>query len=181
MPATSVEFVVRADKPAALLKHIEALTDAGATGLRISNLVTMEKRIGDTVADRIKLNQLLQAVSAAALILAAAGLYALLAHLVISRGRELAIRKALGATPRDLLVDSLSRGLKVVALGVVCGLPAGLLCASWLRSRLYATSPFDLVSVVLVVTVLLLVGLVATLRPAFVAAQVSPMDVLRAE
>lgn len=181
IPSTSLEFVARSDKPEALLTHITRLSERDTSDLRVSNFVTLEQRVADTVADRVKLGQLLQLVSASALILAAAGLYALIAHMVISRGRELAVRKALGATPRNLLIESLSRGLRLVAVGAVVGLPLALLSGAWLRPRLYETSPFDVVSALMVLLVISLVGVIATLRPALAAARVNPMDVLRSE
>ena len=181
MPSTSVEFVARTNQPEALLGHITKITEIDASGLRISNFVKLEQRVADTVADRIKLSQLLQILGVSALMLAAAGLYALLAHMVISRRRELAIRKALGATPRNLLLESLARGLRLVIIGALTGLPRALLSGAWLRPRLYETSPFDPASAVLVLSVIALVGLIATLRPSISAANVNPIDALRSE
>src|SRR5690606_30288946 len=175
----SVEFVIRGSNPAGLVAQVAEHTERNAPSLRITDVVTMEERISHTVADRIRLNGLLQVLSLAALILGSAGLYALLSHVVISRAREMAVRKALGATPKHLLNATLRSGLLLVLIGVVSGLPFALLGAAILKPKLYEVVPWDPITLVAVCVLLVVVGVLANVVPARRAAMVNPNQVLR--
>jgi len=179
MGVNSVEFVIRGSNPAGLVAQVAEHTERNAPSLRITDVVTMEERISHTVADRIRLNGLLQVLSLAALILGSAGLYALLSHVVISRAREMAVRKALGATPKHLLNATLRSGLLLVLIGVVSGLPFALLGAAILKPKLYEVVPWDPITLVAVCVLLVVVGVLANVVPARRAAMVNPNQVLR--
>jgi putative ABC transport system permease protein len=123
----------------------------------------------------------LQVLSALALVLAATGLFAVMAYAAAQRQREFGVRMALGAAPGDLLELVLRRGLVLAALGVIIGLGAAWGLTRFLRTILYETSPHDPITYAGVAVVLLGVAALACWLPARRAARVNPVDALRAE
>jgi predicted permease len=124
---------------------------------------------------------ILEVLSALALVLAATGLFAVMAYAVAQRQREFGVRMALGAAPGDLQWLVLRRGFVLAAAGVVIGLSAAWGLTRFLQSVLYETSPHDPVTYASVAGVLLAVAAAACWLPARRAARVDPMIALRAE
>jgi putative ABC transport system permease protein len=116
-----------------------------------------------------------------ALILAAVGLYAVLAYYVAGRRHEIGIRMALGASNGDLVELVLRRGIALVAIGLALGTAGSLALTRLLRDMLYQVGPTDLTTYFGVVVVFLLVGTVACLLPAWRALRVDPMIALQSE
>jgi ABC-type antimicrobial peptide transport system permease subunit len=108
-----------------------------------------------------------------ALLLAAIGIYGVMAYAVAERTREIGIRMALGASRRDTLRLILGQGLWLVALGAAFSLS--------LRSFLFGLSPFDPIAYAIVALLLMAVAVVACLVPARRAMKVDPMVALRCE
>ncbi len=125
--------------------------------------------------------QLAQAAGAAALFLAALGVYALKGSMVASRTTEIGIRMALGATRRDVLVMVLREGIVLTLIGLFVGLLLALAAARVVRSALYGVSPVDPLSVGATLVLLGLASLLAGYLPARRAANVDPMVALRSE
>ena len=113
--------------------------------------------------------------------LAAIGLYGLLAFSVRERRREIAVRLALGAEPHTIVRMVVSQGLKLVSIGLVVGVVASLLVARALASLLYQTGSHDLVTFATVPVVLALIALIACAVPAYRASRVEPLGALRAD
>jgi len=129
-----------------------------------------------------RLNAMLVAVFAGcAMILASAGIFGVLAYHVGLRMRELGIRQALGATPRDLGAMLLREGMRLQVIGVGCGVVLSLVATRSLRSLLFDVAPADPVSLVGAATVLVVCGLAAIAVPARRATRVDPVVALRAE
>ncbi len=116
-----------------------------------------------------------------ALVLAAAGLYGVLAYLVAQRLVEFGIRLALGAQRNALLTHLLLDGLKPALVGLLIGLPASAAVVRLIRSMLYETEPLDPVVFGSVAGLLLLVAIAACLAPAWYASRLDPMRALRTE
>ena len=116
-----------------------------------------------------------------ALALAAIGVYDLLAAGVGERTPEIAVRMALGAPPRGVLVLVLRRGLLLSGLGVTAGLLAAAQLARSLPAVLYATSPTDALSYAATALLLLAMALAAGLLPARRATRIAPAAVLGRE
>lgn len=116
-----------------------------------------------------------------ALVLAAVGLYSVMAYDVAQRGQELAVRVALGAVARDLLRLVVADGLRYAMTGVVVGGVIALVAGRWIAPLLFDQSPRDPVVFGTVTGLLLLVALLATAIPAMRGARADPNAALRAE
>src|SRR5207253_3624196 len=124
---------------------------------------------------------LLGSFAAAALLLAAIGIYGLLAYAVGQRRRELGIRLALGASRGDVMSQVVGDGIRLAAAGIGVGVLIALAVSRLLGALLYEVGTSDPATFVGVVALLAVVSLVASYRPARRAAQVDPMVALRYE
>jgi ABC-type antimicrobial peptide transport system permease subunit len=113
--------------------------------------------------------------------LSVTGIFGLAAYSVSKRKRELGIRIALGARPKEVLQAALGRALKLLAFGSVAGLLLGLLAARVLASIVYQATPRDPVVLAGVVLAMAFLGLVATWIPAQRALSIDPAMLLREE
>lgn len=118
---------------------------------------------------------------AAALFLAALGIYAIKGYTVASRTSEIGIRKALGATHGSIMGMVLREGLVLTMAGLIVGLALGLAVAKVAASMLYGVSPIDPVSIVVTVALLGVASLLAGYLPARRVARIDPMAALRRE
>ena len=116
-----------------------------------------------------------------ATLLAAVGLYAVLAFSVTQRQRELGVRLALGATPRQMRLLVFGEDGKIAAIGAVIGLVAALTLGRLAQSLLFGLSGSDPFALASAVTIMGAVALVATYLPARRASRIGPMEALRHE
>ena len=116
-----------------------------------------------------------------ALVLAALGLYGVLAYSVAQRTRELGVRMALGAQRKDVLRMVVNNGLKLAVIGIGLGIGGGLLMARLIASLLFGVAPTDISTFVSVGVVLFMAALTASYVPALRATRVDPMVALRYE
>jgi len=117
----------------------------------------------------------------AALLLAALGIYAMMAYLVRQRSHEIGIRLALGARPADAIALVLRRGLALTLTGAAIGVAGGALVARMMAGLLFGVSVIDPVSFIAAPLILTLVSLAACYIPALRAAHIDPIQTLRAE
>jgi putative ABC transport system permease protein len=141
----------------------------------------METIVGFSLAPRRASLTLLGAFAGIAMLLAAIGLYGLIAYSVTQRTQEIGVRMALGARARDVLVMVLCQGLSLAAAGVAAGLLAALLLSRLMTGLLYGVGAADPWTFVVVPLVLALVAVLASVLPARRAARVDPMAALRSE
>ncbi len=116
-----------------------------------------------------------------ALLLAAIGIYGLMAYSVQQRTQEIGIRMALGASPEKVRSMVVLQGMQMALVGVVIGVGAALALAKYMTTLVFGVKPHDPVVFVTVVVVLSAVALVATFVPALRASRVDPMVSLRYE
>jgi ABC-type antimicrobial peptide transport system permease subunit len=116
-----------------------------------------------------------------ALILAGMGIFGVLAFHVAQRTRELGIRHALGATPRELGAMMLREGLALAGAGVVAGLLVSMIATRSLNSLLFETTPFDPLAFIAATTLVVCCGVAGVVIPARHAARVDPITALRAD
>jgi putative ABC transport system permease protein len=125
--------------------------------------------------------RLLGAFAAAALLLAAVGIYGVMSFSVLERVPEVGVRLAVGASPADIVRLVLRDGLRLGLLGVGLGVIGALSAAGVLRGLLFEVAPRDPVSLAAVSALLLLATLIAAWLPARRASRVDPIKALRAE
>ena len=143
--------------------------------------VTLESTLASSVAQRRLATSLIGAFAAGALLLAAIGMYGVIAYGVAQRTREMGVRMALGASNRSILRLVLAEGFRLTALGAVIGVAGALVSTRLIRSLLFETVPTD--PVTFIVTPLLLAGvaLFATYVPARRATRLDPTLAIRGE
>lgn len=122
---------------------------------------------------------LMSVFAASALLLAALGIYGVMAFVVSQRAQEFGIRLALGAKPRDILGLAFRPGIMLTAAGTIAGLAASLIVTRLMSSLLYGVSASDPATFVVVPVVLGFVTMAACFIPARRATRVSPMEVLK--
>ncbi|HEX2099798.1 MAG TPA: ADOP family duplicated permease, partial [Candidatus Synoicihabitans sp.] len=175
-------LVVRAEMASSevVARVRDALRELDPT-LPLARVQTLEELVRASVSERRLTLVLLALFAAAALVLAAIGIYGVIAYAVTQGTREFGIRLALGASPRDVLTLILRQGLTLVMVGVALGLAGALSLGRLLAALLYEVKPTDAVTLTGVSAVLLLTALLAAWLPARRAARVDPMVALRAE
>lgn len=141
----------------------------------------MSDVIDVSIADRRFNTYLLGAFALLALALASVGIYGLIAYSVLQRAREIGVRLALGALPRDVVRLVLGQGTRLATIGIVIGLAGALALTRIMRTLLFGVSPFDVVSFAGAAVLLLAVAVIASLLPAWRAARTDPQLVIRAE
>jgi len=147
----------------------------------IVRVATMDALLAATAASRRFALTLFEAFGLAALVLAAAGVYGVLAGSVVERWREIGVRSALGATRADIVGLVLRQGLRLTTVGVVIGIGAALLATRLLATLLFGVSHGDPVTYVGVVVLITLTSIVASALPAWRASTVDPVTALRSE
>jgi putative ABC transport system permease protein len=180
---TAMTFTVKtAADPLAMIPAIRHELAALDPLLPLTRIVTMERRVSDSLARGRLSMQLMMFFGLAALLLAAIGLYGVLSYVVNQRRREMGIRVALGAQPRQVIELVVARqGLLPVAVGIAVGLAAAMAATRLLTARLYEISPIDPVVYASVTALLALTAIAASAVPARRAATVDPVIALREE
>jgi ABC-type antimicrobial peptide transport system permease subunit len=147
----------------------------------ISDVRTLDARIGRSLASR-RFNTLLLVVFASlALTLAGIGIYGVLAHAVTERAHEIGLRLALGAQRADVLRMIVRQGMSVTAIGIAAGVGAALVLARLMSSLLFGISTADPLTFAAIPLLLAAVALLACYVPARRATRVDPMITLRNE
>jgi len=147
----------------------------------VPELVPLEKLIGGTLAQPRFNTVLLGSFAAVALLLAAIGIYGVIAYSVLQRTREIGIRMALGAQRSDVLRMILQQSMIIIGIGLTIGLFGAFVLTRWMGSLLYNVGAHDVSIHGLVLVVLATAGLIASYLPARRAMAVDPVIALRYE
>jgi hypothetical protein len=165
----------------ALVPSLRAAGHDADPSLELSNHDTMNQLLSEPLAQPRLGALLMSAFGGIALLLAAIGLYGLMASLVRDQTREIGIRMALGASPARVSRDILGRAATLVGAGTIIGLVAALLTSRLLAGLLFQVRPTDPAALGGACVVLLAAGAVASLVPALRATRIDPVRALRAD
>jgi predicted permease len=159
-----------------------AIRDAVQTAdrnLPAYDLRTMDDRLADSLEPRRAVMQLLALFAAAALLLAALGLYGIVSYMVAQRRREIAIRVALGAARGEVLRLVVGQGVRLAAVGSVLGFAGAMISGKWLESQLFQIRALDPPTIAITMAALLAAAIAASYLPARRALRVDPATSLR--
>jgi predicted permease len=177
--ATAALQIRTAQGPAALAPSLVREIHALDASVAPSELITMRDQVERTTAPQRISVTILVVFGGLAVVLAAIGLYGVMAATVSQSSRELALRMALGASARDLLGLVLSKGLALTAGGLVLGSIAALQVTRLLGYLLYKVSPRDPIAFASAFVVILVAAFVACFVPAWRATRTDPLEALR--
>jgi putative ABC transport system permease protein len=149
--------------------------------LPIVEVATLDQVLAREAASRRFNAALFSIFALLAVVLAATGVYGVIAYSVARRTQEIGIRMALGAQRRDVLGLFVSDGMRLVLLGLVIGLASAFALTRLMSSLLFGVSATDLMTFAIVAISLFVVGLVACYWPARRATKVDPLVALRYE
>lgn len=182
IPWPSATIAARtAGDPQAMLKSIAAAVHRVDPDIALATPLTMDQ-VHDEVMANDRFTLLLFAVFAfIALLLAAIGIYGVMAFSVAQRSHEIAVRMALGSSRGRVVGIVIREGALLAAIGLVIGLIGAYFVGRAMASTLYGVKPLDLSAFAIVGLVLLAAALIACYLPARRAASVNPMDALRSE
>jgi predicted permease len=164
--------------PAALFAPMRAVVRDIDPELPLFDLKTMRTSLNQSLAPHRALTLWLGLFAALALTLAIGGIYAMLSYVVGRRRHEIGIRMALGAQTGQVLRVVVRHGLRLVAIGLVIGIPASLVSTKLLASQLVGITARDPLTYTAVILALIVTGTIAALIPARRAAEVDPRIVL---
>jgi putative ABC transport system permease protein len=177
----NMSFAVRSANAAGLLASIRsAIGDVDKT-VPVYEVKSMEDMVAESGSLRRLDMWLIGAFAGLALLLAAVGIYGVMAYSVSQRTREIGIRMAMGAQQRNVLLLVLAHGARLALAGVAAGLIGALALANVMASLVFGVSPRDLATFSIVPWFVLLLVLVGCYIPARRAAKVNPMVALRYE
>ena len=179
---TQLTLAVRSsENPEVMIARVKNQIWAVDQNLPVYEVATMDQVLAENTSQRRFQSFLMTIFAGLALLLAAIGIYGVLSSLVTQRTREIGIRMALGAQTRDVLYMIMGEGFRLVALGIVIGVSAGVALSRYLSSLLFGVSAANPSTYLEVVVLMIGIALLACFLPAARAARVNPMVALRYE
>jgi len=181
-PWSEMTLVVRTSvDPSSLAGAVQSDLRTAEKEILIEEVTTMSGRLQKSVAPQ-KLNLVLLASFAfIALLLAAVGIYGVMAQAVTQRTQEIGIRMALGAQVKDVLALVLRNGMKLALIGVAVGLVGAFWLTRLMSKLLFGVTPTDAPTFAVVALILLAIAFLACYLPARRASKVDPLEALRYE
>jgi len=158
------------------IRRVVAETDPT---LAVYGVVTGSDMLARAASSTRFVTMLLTGFGATAVLLAALGVYGVLAYLVTQRRREFGVRMAIGAQPSSVLALVVKQGAWLTVLGLIAGVGGAVAATRLLRTFLFGVAPDDVVTYVVIVVLVGMVGVVAALVPALRATRVDPVIALR--
>jgi predicted permease len=179
---TQLTLAVRAaGDPEELITAVKSQVWSVDKNLPVYEVRTMEQILGEDTSQRRFESFVMTVFAGLALALASIGLFGVLASLVSQRTQEIGIRMALGAQSKDVLRMVVGEGVRLVLLGVVIGIAAGIALSKYLASLFFGVSPADPATYLEVALLMIAIALIACLLPALRAIRLKPMVALRYE
>jgi ABC-type antimicrobial peptide transport system permease subunit len=181
-PQQDIKLVVRTQsEPLAVMSGIREAVRQVDPNLPLGDVRTMEQVKERSMLWAKQPTWVMGAFAGVAALLAALGLYGVLAHAVTQQRREIGIRMALGARPGDVLSYVLRSAFAMLIVGLVGGLAGAFALTRVMKSLLFNVSALDPIALAVACVLMTLVGILAAWIPASRAARVDPMTVLRDE
>ena len=181
-PYVAMSIVVRTTgDPGAMTETLRSVVLSHQPMQPPHNFVSLEDLLSASTAEERFLSVLLTVFAGIALALAASGVYGVISYSVSHRRREIGVRMALGAEPRQVVVDVLARAVMMAGIGLLVGLAAVAVLSGAIEGLLFGVTPMDLRTNLGVGVGLLGVSTVAAYLPARRSAWVPPSDALRSE
>ena len=179
-PVEFISVVAKArGEPTELIEPLRKLVAAQDASLPLFRVRTMDQLAREAVAQPRMFLLLLGIFAAAAVLLAAIGIYGVMAHAVSQRTREIGLRLALGADRGVVARMVIGQALTLAMLGLTLGLALGAGASRLMRGLLFGVEPFDPVTFAVAAAGFVVVALAASATPAIRAARVDPADALR--
>ena len=181
-PHRTLNLLVRsAESTATLVPSLRAAVYSIDKDQPVPHVRTLDSILEDYMAAPRFAMLLLAILSSAALVIASVGIYGVTSYTAAQRTGEFGIRMAIGAQRRNVLRLVLRQGGKLVLIGLLAGLFSTLVAARLLRSMLFETSPYDPITLATITILLGIFAVLACLLPAYRAANINPIEALRAE
>jgi ABC-type antimicrobial peptide transport system permease subunit len=175
----TMQFVVRSNlDTSAAMRAIQRAVGAADPTVPIAHVRTMDDLVATSAANARFATLFMAGFGIIAIVLTIVGVYGVIGYGVVQRRHEFGVRRALGASPRDVLWLIVREGLSLGAAGVAAGLTLTVAAAFALRHLLYGISPFDPVTLASSIVVVVAVTALASIIPAAAAARVEPRAVL---
>ena len=179
----NVSFTIRSDRAGAanLMDDVRQAIWSVAAGVPVTHVRTMSDLYAGSLERTAFALVLLAIAGGMALLLGIVGIYGVIAYVVAQRSREIGIRSAIGAEPKQLVRMFVRQGLVLSAIGAVGGLVAAAVLGRLMSSLLYGVGPLDPVAYAAALGATILAAALACYVPARRAAKIDPMNTLRAE
>ena len=177
-----MQLVVRTQsQPTRLVSAVTAAIHSIDSDQPVTDIMAMDNLVDNSLSQRRFSMLLLAAFAVLALLLAAVGIYSVLAFAVRRRVREIGIRVALGAEVKDILRLVTTEGMKPALIGLLLGVAGALALGRVLASFIYGIAAYDPLTFAAVAILLVVVALLASIIPAYRAARIEPTRALREE
>jgi putative ABC transport system permease protein len=180
-PYVSVVYLRTADDPGTLGEAIRHEVQAVDPGVPVYGIRTMDELVGKNLAARRFALELVGVFAAVAFVIAAIGIYGVMAYTFSRRTSEIGLRMALGAQRIDILRIVLGEGARMVVFGVLAGLIGSAILTRFLQTLLFEIKPTDPITFGVLTALLVSVALLACLIPAQRASRLDPLMALRHE
>jgi len=173
-------LVIRvAGEPRTFIEPLRAAVKAQDPSLALESVVTMEDRIGSSLARPRLYAVILGGFAIFALVIAGVGLFGVLSYSVAQRSTEIAVRTAVGARPFDIACLILREAFGITVSGLVIGIGSALILVSYLSTLLYGVRVYDALTFVSVPFILCVITLLACAVPSLRAARIDPIRGMR--
>jgi putative ABC transport system permease protein len=181
-PERTMTLVIRTrGNPAAATPMVREIVSGIDRNQPVYEIRTMERVLEDDLRQSWTLIEAIGMFAVCALLLATAGIYAVVAHAVSQRTQEIGVRMALGASLRDVVWMTVRQGLTPVVVGLTAGIGVAAAASQLLRSLLYGVTPLDPVAYLSTAGLLLALAVLAAVVPARRATRIDPLVALKQE